>query len=280
MSTSSKRRLLLLPLILLVGGGAYYLWNRGEVSTDDATIEAHAIPVIPQVEGYVTALHVTDNQAVKQGDVLVEISPHDYELKRDAAKAAKESAEAAWHNAEVNLKRLQDMGKLARSQKDLDDAATTEKTARAAFDSAAAGLALAEQNLAYARITAPEDGAVTDRGVEQGAHVAVGQQLFTLVTGERWVVANFKENQIEHLRPGQEVSIKVDAYPQLDLKGRVDSIQQGSGARFSAFPPENATGNFVKIVQRVPVKITIDGTLPEGVVLGPGMSVVPTVHTQ
>ena len=103
-------------------------------------------------------------------------------------------------------------------------------------------------------------------------------RLLSIVEPEVWVVANYKETQITHIRPGQTVDIKVDAYPSLKLHGHVDSLQKGTGATFSAFPPENATGNYVKIVQRVPVKILIDDGLDPNQQLTLGMSVIPVVH--
>ena len=98
-----------------------------------------------------------------------------------------------------------------------------------------------------------------------------------IVSPDLWVTANFKETQLEHMRVGQTVTIKVDAYPGMALRGHIDSIQQGAGARFSLLPPENATGNYVKVVQRVPVKILLDELPSDGRTLGPGMSVVPVV---
>ncbi len=139
----------------------------------------------------------------------------------------------------------------------------------------------ARLNLSYARITAPSDGYVTKKSVEPGAYVQVGQKLFSLVSQDIWIVANFKETQISDMRPGQLVEIEVDAYPSTTFKGRVDSIQRGTGSRFTLLPPENATGNFVKVVQRVPVKIVLDETNARsegGPLLVPGMSVVPSVN--
>jgi membrane fusion protein (multidrug efflux system) len=107
--------------------------------------------------------------------------------------------------------------------------------------------------------------------------VQVGQNLFALVTPERWTTANFKETQLRNMRPGQPAQVSVDAYPDHPLRGHVDSIQAGSGARFSLLPPENATGNYVKVVQRVPVKIVLDEQPDVQRALGPGMSVIPTV---
>jgi membrane fusion protein (multidrug efflux system) len=129
-------------------------------------------------------------------------------------------------------------------------------------------------------VTAPQDGWITKRNVEMGNYVTSGQQIFSIVSPEVWVTANFKETQLARMRPGQPAKIAVDAYPQLDLTGHVDSIQLGSGSKFTAFPPENATGNFIKIVQRVPVKIIIDSGLDPALPLPLGISVVPTVTLQ
>jgi membrane fusion protein (multidrug efflux system) len=110
-----------------------------------------------------------------------------------------------------------------------------------------------------------------------GDYLQAGAQILAIVVPEIWVTANFKETQLDRMRPNQRVRIAVDAFPELKLEGHVDSVQLGSGARFTAFPPENATGNFVKIVQRVPVKIVIDRGLEPGQALPLGLSVVPTV---
>ncbi|MDG6094451.1 HlyD family secretion protein [Acetobacter sp. AN02] len=145
--------------------------------------------------------------------------------------------------------------------------------------SARAQLVRAELNLEWTVIRAPVDGWISQRNIEKGNYVSTGQKLMAITSPEVWVVANFKETQITRIRPGQQADISVDAYPSHSLKGHVDSLQKGSGAAFSAFPPENATGNFVKIVQRVPVKILIDSGLDPDVPLALGLSVVPTVHT-
>ena len=138
----------------------------------------------------------------------------------------------------------------------------------------------AELNLSYTKIYAPDSGYITKKSVEPGNFVQVGQALVALVSDRLWVVANFKETQLTHMRPGQSVDVKVDAYPQLKLRGRVDSIQSGTGARFSLIPAENATGNYVKVVQRVPIKIVLVEPPPAGFRVGPGMSVEPKVHVR
>ena len=142
---------------------------------------------------------------------------------------------------------------------------------------AQAQLDQAELNLSYATIKAPQDGWITKRNIEVGNYLQVGASIFSIVTPEVWVTANFKESQLNRMRPGQKVEFEVDAYPGLKLEGHVDSVQLGSGSRFTAFPPENATGNFVKIVQRVPVKLIIDRGMDPTIPLPLGLSVVPTV---
>ena len=135
-----------------------------------------------------------------------------------------------------------------------------------------------QANLARTIITAPVAGRVTKLTAAKGGYAAVGQALMMFVPREFWVTANFKETQLNLMRPGQPVNIAIDAYPGRTFAGHVDSVQSGSGTAFSLLPAENATGNYVKIVQRVPVKITFDKR-PD-VLLGPGMSVVPTVKVR
>jgi membrane fusion protein (multidrug efflux system) len=150
--------------------------------------------------------------------------------------------------------------------------------AEAQVEQARATLEQAETNLSRTTITAPVAGRVARLTAAKGAYAAVGQALIMFVPREVWVTANFKETQLRAVRPGDPVTIKIDAFPQRKFKGHVDSIQAGSGTAFSLLPAENATGNYVKIVQRVPVKIVFDEQ-PD-VLLGPGMSVVPTVRVR
>ena len=134
----------------------------------------------------------------------------------------------------------------------------------------------AKLNLKYTKIYAPSDGVVAARSVEKGNYVTVGQPLMNIVPNEMWVVANFKEIQLTHMQPNQEVSIKIDTYPNKRFKGHVESIQRATGAKSSLFPPENAVGSYVKIVQRVPVKIVFDEDISHYNIV-PGMSAVPRV---
>ena len=143
-----------------------------------------------------------------------------------------------------------------------------------------ANVEAAQLNDSYTKIFAPESGRVTHKSVEPGDYVQVGQNLLASIPSNIWVTANFKENQLALMRPGQPVEIEVDALGGRTFKGHVDSVQMGSGAAFSLLPPENATGNYVKVVQRVPVKILFDPIPDVGLPLGPGDSVVPTVKVQ
>ncbi|MGH7951302.1 MAG: HlyD family secretion protein [Limisphaerales bacterium] len=166
----------------------------------------------------------------------------------------------------------------AEAQAGLDKAGI--QTAAAEVQSSAAAVRQAELNLSYTQVKAPEAGYVTHRTVEAGAYVQPGQALLAIVPRQIWVVANFKETQLTHMRAGQPVEVRVDAYPQIKFTGHVDSIQSGTGASFSLLPPENASGNYVKVVQRVPVKIVLDDVASANVVLGPGMSVTPEVRVK
>ena len=164
-------------------------------------------------------------------------------------------------------------------QPNIDTAAAQLAQQQAQLAQAQANLAAARTQLSYNYIYAPQDGWVTMRNVDLGTYLQAGTQVFFIVASQVWITANFKETQLDGMRVGQRVTISVDAFPALHLRGHVNSIQQGSGAVFSAFPAENATGNFVKIVRRVPVKILIDSGLPSSLPILPlGISVEPTVH--
>jgi len=210
----------------------------------------------------------------------------DYQRQRSLPKQATtqqevDAATAAWLQAQAQVK-------LAEAQvmeaepvpQQIGEADAQVSQQKGQTEQAQARLDQANLNLSWTVVTAPQDGWITKRNVEMGNYVTAGQQIFSIVSPEVWVTANFKESQLARIRPGQPVKIAVDAYPQLDLKGHVDSVQLGSGSKFTAFPPENATGNFIKIVQRVPVKILIDSGLDPALPLPLGISVVPTVKVQ
>jgi membrane fusion protein (multidrug efflux system) len=194
------------------------------------------------------------------------------------SRSSFDAAQSQARTASANLDAARSQADAAEADVALSEAGV--ETASAAVQQAEAKLRQAELNLSYTKVTAPEDGRVTRRAVEQGAYIQPGQSLMAIVPRHYWVITNFKETQLTHMRVGQPVEIKVDAYPQHKFKGHVDSIQSGSGARFSLFPPENATGNYIKVVQRVPVKIVFDDDPDTQLALGPGMSVDPKVRVK
>ena len=389
-----------LLVIALASGIWYFLYSLSHESTDDAFIDGDIVAVSTRVSGHVISVHVEDNQWIRAGDLLVELDPHDFEARVDAARAGLESAMAAdraqnlavevttitatagldeakakeaavkagvreamarlalsraaldqamaeadsasaRHRLDLtDLKRSREMAKTRTvSPRDLDHAKAAEQISAAALKAAEkkidtqramvrqavavlqaaeadlrqaharltaarsaprrirqsrslaevahahikgarAELAQARLNLSYTKIYAPCDGFVTKKGVEPGQFVQTGQSLLAIVPRGVWVTANFKETQLTHMHPGQPVDIIVDAYPDITFKGHVDSIQRGTGARFSLLPAENATGNYIKVVQRVPVKIVFDHPPEEiaHVMLAPGMSVIPDVN--
>ena len=218
-----------------------------------------AAAVLEQSERQYLRQHEVDRRATTQETI-------------DASTSQQQSASASLRSAEAQLA----VAKLVPEQIRL--AETTVAQREAQEKQAEAQLAQANLNLSYTEVRAPSDGFVTMRKVQLGDYVSPGATMFLLVTPQVWITANFKESQLGRMRPGDPVDIAIDAYPGYKLEGHVQSIQQGSGSRFSAFPAENATGNFVKIVQRVPVKIVIDRGLDPNRPLPLGLSVSPVVH--
>jgi membrane fusion protein (multidrug efflux system) len=339
------------PIALLLAAG-FWFYSRNRVSTDDAQVDGHLVPVSCRVYGTVAKVLVEDNQAVKAGDPLVALDPNDIRTRLDQAKGALAQARAQLDGARAELERTRVSYLQARSS-DLDSAKAKLDAKRASLDKAKADLQrmkpLAEREeisalqfdgfktqaeiadgewreaqqkmsslqqeasirkvsvsaaearlasaqaqvdqaratqegldlqLGYTRILAPVDGVVTRKFVEAGQTIQPGQGLLTLIPlHQSWVTANFKETQLARMKPGQEVEIKVDMNGAV-LKGHVDSIAGSTGSRMSLLPPENAVGNFVKVVQRIPVKIHIDESEAQKVVLRPGMNVEATVLLQ
>ena len=192
-----------------------------------------------------------------------------------------DAATAAWHQAQAQVVEAEAQVRQAEPvEQRIGQAVSEVANLKGQVEQAQARLDQALLNLSRCVVVAPQDGWITKRNVEQGNYVSPGQQILSIVSPRLWVTANFKESQLALMRPGQPVTIEVDAYPELHLEGHVDLIQLGSGSKFTAFPPENATGNFVKIVQRVPVKITIDKGLDPKLPLPLGISVDPRVKVR
>lgn len=312
-----KKRFLL-PIIIIAGIVGYLaILNACKYeSTDDAYIETHTVQIAPKVSGQVVDMYVVDNQKIKEGDLVAQIDDTDYKVKLAQTAASYESslykqkgAKAAFAavNSEINLakKNLDRYTELyksgAASKLEYDNAKINHDNAQASLTQAkenllskennrvadadlkklAAERKQAELNLSYTKIYAPQSGSVTNKSIEKGAYIQTGQPLFMIVPDNVWVVANFKENQLRHMKVGQDVKIKVDTYPDKIFKGKIDSIQRISGAKSSLFPPENAVGSFVKIVQRIPVKIVFTEKIdPNEYTIVPGMSVEPRVRVK
>jgi membrane fusion protein, multidrug efflux system len=329
------RALLALAVVILIAGGGvlYYVSTLHTVTTDDATVQADIVGVMPKVPAYVQTLHVTDNSTVTAGQILLELDPRDYALQVAAAGTALQTAQSRVAEAQAQVdsanatiaqdtadmdaadatSRLQTeiadrrmkLTNLSESVEARETAETNATTAQAALSSARlkittaqtqlkaalaqvqttqAGVAQAEValnqarlNLSYTTITSPIDGTIANRNVVVGDYVEPGQLLLSVVPHTLYITANFKETQLESIKPGQKAEIRVDALGGRRLTAHVDSIQRGSGSVFALLPPENATGNFVKVVQRLPVKLFFDS--PDISQLAPGMSVEVTVDT-
>jgi membrane fusion protein, multidrug efflux system len=323
---------LVLIVVGVIAGIAWYLHARHYESTDDAFIDGRPVLVSPQVTGSIISVVVSDNQIVKNGDLLATIDPRNYKAAVDQADAQIRQSEATEKNFEAQIgaqkaqveqatqqvteaaaalkfstdenNRYQDLvqkgaGTVQRAQQassDLNgkqaafDAANAAKVSAerqidvlnaqklgvaAQLDQSKAQKDRADADLQRTELRATVDGRVTKLTAAVGALAAPGQAIMIVVPLDIWVTANFKESQLADMRVGQPVDIRIDAFGGRGFPGQVNSIQAGSGTAFSLLPAENATGNYVKVVQRVPVKITFNQR-PD-IELGPGMSVVPTV---
>jgi membrane fusion protein (multidrug efflux system) len=195
------------------------------------------------------------------------ISEQQLETARSTADSADDQRDAA-------------AKKLTAAEAQLNVTKTNVETAESQVSAAEAELHFTQLQLQYTRIIAPTSGKITNRNVEVGAFVSTGQPLFAIVPDETWIVANFKEVQLEHMKVGQRASVSVDAYPDLHLRAHIESLQAGTGSRFELLPPENATGNWVKVVQRLPVKLLFDADQAGLDRLAQGMSVEVNVDTE
>ena len=317
---STKKYWLILITLLAVIGAIFLIFeNLKYQSTDDAYVETTTVSVSPKVAGQIVKVYIKDNQSVKAGDVVAEIEKDHYQIALEQATANYERALLNQQNAHANLNAVNSEIELAQrdverytnlytagavSKQTLDKALTNlemvqakQTTAQQAIfssntnqDTKVADAELkalkaqkdrAALDLKYTKILAPIDGTVSGKKVEVGMMVQAGTPLFAIVPNDVWVVANFKETQIKDMKEGMPVDIKIDTYSDKVFEGQIDSIQRSSGAKSSLFPPENAVGSFVKIVQRIPVKITFKN--PQDLIdykIIPGMSVVPRIKTK
>jgi membrane fusion protein (multidrug efflux system) len=325
-------------LAILGFGGNWLINGRFEIKTDNAFIRADITRVTPKVQGYVTRVHVNDNQPVKAGELLISLEAADFQARvaearaalaqaqadaaqarariaaqRDTlaeARAAREAADASadWAGSNANrmselaekgwaakarVEQLEAAERTARAQLDQADASVTSQrsqlasaeaaalSAEAKIEAAQAKLTAAELDLGRTEIRAPVHGVVANKNVIEGQLLSPNQVALAIVTSsEAYVVANFKETQVAHMKPGQCVHLHVDAYPSLKVTGKVESLAPATGATFSLVPQDTATGNFTKIVQRVPVRIALDPEALSTGLLRSGLAVVATVSTK
>ncbi|HUQ19481.1 MAG TPA: HlyD family secretion protein [Gemmatimonadaceae bacterium] len=324
----------------LIWGFQKYMYGRSHVSTDDAAVDGHIIPVVAKVGGYVAKVNVAENDQVKEGQILAQLDTAELAVKlaqadadlaaarasaggggqaeaqvqiatgqRGAMVAQIGAAQANLNRARDNFNRMQELAaKQIVSQQTLNSArgqleaataelAAAQRTAAAAsgtvsgaqagtrvatarLEAMQAARANAELQLSYTRIAAPASGSVSRKTVEVGQLVQPAQQMMSIVadTGA-FITANFKETQLAKMKVGQHVDIDIDAYKGCQVTGRVQSISGATGSKFSLLPPDNATGNFTKVVQRIPVRIAVAKECGANRPLRPGMSVSAHVNT-
>jgi len=319
-SGGSKRTIFIIMGVVLLGlvavGVRRWIYSLNHVSTDNAQVDGHIIPILPKVGGYVIEVRTDENRSVKAGDTLVVLDDRDYKARlaqADAdlavalagvsnrarvgqAEAQVAQAQANAEKAHADLDRIKPLAEKDIVPKQaLDAAEATTRAADAALAAAQAALLGADArvaaaraardqaalNLSYTRIIAPSEGVVSKKTVEIGQLVQPGQPLMSEVPlSDVWVTANLKETQTAHVTPGDPADFTVDAYGGRHFSGQVESLSPATGAKFSLLPPDNATGNFTKVVQRIPVRIRLAGKNDPVRPLRPGMSVNVTITTK
>jgi membrane fusion protein, multidrug efflux system len=308
-----QRRLLLFTALLVLLAAALFghwlLVGRHLQSTDNAYVQGEITRVSSQLNARIERVLVRDNQHVEAGALLAVLEDSDFRLARQRARAALANYQAQLDQARSKLAQQSSLiaasqaevtasqATLERAQLDLGRAqalrkpgyVSEERVTTLAADqrveaevkrldalilAAGADLEQAELDLARTRIHAPIGGFVGQRAAREGQVVQSGSYLLSLVPDrDIWVQANFKETQIGRMRPGQRAELVFDSYPDTPIEGRIDSLFAASGAQFSLLPPDNATGNFTKVVQRIPVKLTFAADHPLQGLIRPGMSV-------
>ncbi len=265
MKLTKKNKLVLALASAALVFGTYFVYQHFVyVSSDDAQVGAHVVMLSSRVNGTILKVLVDENQKVKAGDTLAQIDTSDYSNASQAAQAQVASLEARYKEAEVNFHRAVDLlREQAIPRERYDEAQASFKELSAKLKAAQAQNDQANLNVSYTKIIAPNDGTVARKSVEPGQFVPAGQALFGFVaSNERWVTANLKETEMSEVHIGQHVRIDIDALAGERFEGEVESISPSTGAIFSLLPPDNSTGNFTKVVQRVPVRIKLTNLKP------------------
>jgi membrane fusion protein (multidrug efflux system) len=260
MSRDRKKKIAMIaiPIVLVIVGYLVYQ-SYMFVSTDNAQIGAHSTLLSAKVSGIITKADVEENQKVKAGDVLVEIKADDYQNMIDQLQGDGASLQAQLKAAQANYQRtLSLLHKGASTQERLDTAEAQYHSLESRLKAAQAQVNEATLNLGYTKIVAPADGTVGKKSFEVGMLASAGQPLLGFVSNsERWVTANLKETDLDDIAVGKKATVEVDAISGKTFDGEVESISPATGATFTLLPPDNATGNFTKVVQRVPVRIKL-----------------------
>ena len=261
-----KKKLLIAIAVVAALAASYFIFDHFMfVTTDNAQIDGHFVMLAAKVGGYITEVKVSEGDKVKKGDILAEIDARDYENTLRQMSSNLVSIEAKKKDAESSFRRISQLfskGVVAQQQYDTTSANFSE--IKANYDSISAQVAQAKLNLDSTKIRAPSDGFVAKKSVEIGQLATPGVPLIGFVDAEeRWVTANFKETEISRIRMGAAVKVDIDAIDGPVFHGKVVSVSSATGATFTLLPPDNATGNFTKVVQRVPVKIHLDGLKSE-----------------
>lgn len=266
---SKKKKIIAIAGTIVVLLVSYLTYEHfSYVTTDNAQIFGHSLMLAPKVSGYITEVNVVEGQKVAKGEVLVQIDQRDYENNLKQTKGELASIEARRRDAEKNYRRLVDLlAKGAVSQQQFDTSSAQYNDVKAKYDAIASQVSQAELNLSNTKIAAPVDGFIAKKSAEVGQLAAPGVPLIGFIdAGERWIIANFKETDIEGIKLDAKVEIEVDAISGRKFEGLVESISSATGATFTLLPPDNATGNFTKVVQRIPVKIKFVNLTPEDIV--------------
>ncbi|PYO96550.1 MAG: HlyD family secretion protein [Gemmatimonadetes bacterium] len=286
-SGGRKRTIFIIMGVVLLGlvavGVRRWIYSLNHVSTDNAQVDGHIIPILPKVGGYVIDVRTDENRSVKAGDTLVVLDDRDYKARLAQAEADLAVALAGVSNrarvgqAEAQVAQAQANAEKAHADLErIKPLAEKDIVPKQALDAAEATARAADAALA-----APSEGVVSKKTVEIGQLVQPGQPLMSEVPlSDVWVTANLKETQTADVTPGDPADFTVDAYGGRHFSGQVESLSPATGAKFSLLPPDNATGNFTKVVQRIPVRIRLAGKNDPVRPLRPGMSVNVTITTK
>ena len=276
-----KRLLGIVGALAILSIGYFTYQFLSYVKTDNAQIQANTVMLAPKVSGYILKANIREGQKVKANDVLVEIDERDYQNSLKQLTGEFEAVKAQLRDAENNYSRISKLYKSeAVSNQQYDQAFANVSVVRAKHEAITAQINQSNLNLENTKIRAPVDGFIARKSVEIGQLATPGVPLIGFVSStDRWVNANFKETDLDDIKIGAKVDVEVDAIGGKSFHGEVESLSAATGATFALLPPDNATGNFTKVVQRVPVRIKLTGLAPEDIErLRAGLSAVVKVH--